>query len=142
MTPLGHPEAHELLLDLALEPSALAQVVQATLGGPALPDGDPLVAHLQACAICQEQLVAWTRTHAAVREALHQAGSAVPQRLEPWDEDTRILPPPDLRAHVLEAARTASMTSTVAGLVGPDLETTSARTRLPALTSITQGRRF
>jgi hypothetical protein len=69
---LGHASAHEQLLDLALEPEGLAALSMQLATGTA-PDS-PLAAHVAACPVCRRDLATWSRTHAAVREALGDPG--------------------------------------------------------------------
>ena len=63
MRPMDHAEAHELLADLALEPSNVG-----TASAPE--DNDLLSLHLATCEICRADLLAWRNTHQAIEDAL------------------------------------------------------------------------
>lgn len=54
---MEHAEAHELLADLALEPSRLAG-----LADDASVEAEPLRAHVAGCAACAAEIDAWRRT--------------------------------------------------------------------------------
>jgi hypothetical protein len=89
---MQHAEAHERLVDLALEPRSLV-----ALKTDQSPDGVELRDHIAGCATCTAELKAWHETHATVLEAfrdpsMHGSGASA--------EEQPIALPPGLRASV------------------------------------------
>jgi hypothetical protein len=116
---MDHAEAHELLADLALEPSALD-----TLAAADDPASRALRAHVAACPLCSADLSSWRRTWAAVG-ASHRRGHAAADR-DAADQDSadqdagrpRLLAPPaDLRARVLKAIGPSPAAGAPVGMV-------------------------
>jgi len=92
MKPMDHAEAHERLADLALEPAAF------DLSGTA--DGlHPLQAHIEGCATCRADLVAWRATHDAIDDALATADGHR-GRLADLAAEPPIVSPTSLRAAI------------------------------------------
>jgi len=91
MIPMDHAEAHERIADLALEPARLGALDESgSAEDAALRD------HVESCPRCQGELANWHTFHGATRAAL---ASNRHEQLHP------IVPPEDLRARVLQAAR-------------------------------------
>ena len=102
MTSIGHAEAHERLLDLALEPEALQRLALdlAERGGRSM--DDPFVVHVASCSTCRDVVASWERTHSTVLQALSGPPGTTAVRLADLAEDTHIAAPAALRSILLE----------------------------------------
>lgn len=102
MTLIGHAEAHERLLDLALEPEALQRLALDLTEMNARSMDDPFVVHVASCSTCRDAVASWERTHSTVRQALSGPPGSAEIRLADLAEDTPIAAPAALRSILLE----------------------------------------
>ena len=102
MTSIGHAEAHERLLDFALEPEALHRLALdlSESGGRSM--DDPFVIHVASCSTCRDVVASWERTHSTVLQALSGPPGTPAIRLADLAEDTLIAAPAALRSILLE----------------------------------------
>jgi hypothetical protein len=92
MRPMDHAEAHELLADLALEPS--------NVGTASAPDDNDLLSlHVATCEICRADLLAWRNTHRAIEDALATPDGGR-RRMADLVTEAPITPPASLRTAI------------------------------------------
>src|SRR4051812_874772 len=92
MRPMGHAEAHELLADLALEPSNVGTA-------SASDDNDLLSLHVATCEICRADLLAWRNTQRAIEDALATPDGGR-RRMADLVTEAPITPPASLRTAI------------------------------------------
>ncbi|TAL07114.1 MAG: anti-sigma factor [Chloroflexota bacterium] len=107
MSTLHHADAHERIADLSLEPDGLLtlarELADVDAGANSSPAHRELLAHVVGCAECRADVVAWSRTHGMVREALIDAtGSGLVADLA---DAPRVAAPAGLRDAVLAQIR-------------------------------------
>src|SRR3954467_4013595 len=89
---MGHAEAHELLADLALEPS--------NVGTASAPDDNDLLSlHVATCEICRADLLAWRNPHRAIEDALATPDGGR-RRMADLVAEAPITPPASLRTAI------------------------------------------
>ncbi|MES2211058.1 MAG: anti-sigma factor [Chloroflexota bacterium] len=121
MTSIGHAEAHERLMDLALEPAALDRLARDLTEASERSMDDPFVVHVASCPTCRDVVASWEQTHAIVRQALAGPPGSAATRLADLAEDTPIAAPAGLRSILLERIGGSSGIEAAAQLAGhPD----------------------
>jgi hypothetical protein len=129
---MDHPEAHERIADLILEPRALA----AFEDDPS-PEAAALRGHVERCAACRAELDGWRRTHAIVLSGLAAADPDEPA-LAASLGDVPLQAPASLRATV--AAIPGTVDGTVPSVVGRDARGAAhhrpAWRRVPAVAAV------
>ena len=100
MRPMDHAEAHELLADLALEPS--------NVGTASTPDDNDLLSlHVASCEVCRADLLAWRNTHRAIEDALAMPDGGR-RRMADLVTERPITPPASLRTAIAAIPGTTS----------------------------------
>lgn len=133
MSRMGHAEAHERIVDLALEPAALAALADEVEGRSGVPaagsarhDLDGLAEHVATCPRCRLQLNGWRATHRALDLAVAPVDAEHgPARLDDLAHDPMIPAPPALRDRILSTA--SASPARVAGTAGDASDVGRAR---------------
>jgi len=121
--PMRHPEAHERLADLTLDPTSLDRLARQLDGAAAIDPLDRLfVAHVASCDACRTELQAASRVTRGLERAL--AGLPAGAATEP------IEPPTSLRAATLAAVHAERVSA--AGAAAASTAAASRRTASPA----------
>ena len=134
MRPMDHAEAHELLADLALEPSNVG-----TASAPE--DNDLLSLHVATCDICRADLLAWRNTHQAIEDALATPDGGR-RRMADLVSEEPIKPPASLRTAIaaIPAATNSQQTDTAPAPIpirqGATRRRLSWRTAAPILAAV------
>jgi len=127
---MDHAEAHERIVDLALEPGRLT-----ALAASNTPEDAALLAHVSSCLDCSAEIAGWKETHDALTGALRRSGA---QRGLDADGRASVEPiraPTEVRDSVLAAARSDREAMRVVAAPTSAAAAATASGAAPALTA-------